>query len=403
MTNRALLWIVFVLAHMGVAALGFVMPNEPMGDVYRVYEPWSAAAWEGRAVMGVTEDWVYPPLALLPMLLAHAPGALLGSYTIGWAVLVTALDAVAFGILVGNGRSRSRRLAAWFWLAAIACLGPVGLYRLDAVTVPLAIVALLWLVGRPWLAAMLLAAATWIKVWPAALLAAAFVAVRRRGAVVLGAAVVSVGVLGAVLTAGGAAHALGFVAGQTGRGLQVEAPVSAPYLWGAVAGRDGFSVYYDLELLTFQVTGTEVDAVIAAMTPLMALAAVALIVLGGWKARRGASFARLFPVLALALVVALMVFNKVGSPQFHTWLFPGIVFGLVIDRRRWAGPGLLVLGAAALTQLVYPVLYGGILLADAGAALVLTTRNLVLIALLAWTAVRLVRLPVPERASVRAP
>ncbi|MFS0867924.1 glycosyltransferase 87 family protein [Microbacterium sp. 179-B 1A2 NHS] len=402
MTNRGVLWIAFAFVHIGVAALGFLMPNEPMGDVYRVYEPWSVAAWQGYAVVGVTEEWVYPPLALLPMLLAHAPGTLLGSYTIGWAVLVTVLDAVAFAILIGRGRSRGRTVAAWFWLAAMACLGPVGMYRLDAVTVPLAILALLWLIGRPWLASMLLAAATWIKVWPAALLAAAFIAVRRRGAVALGAVVVSAGVLGAVISAGGAPHALGFVAGQTARGLQVEAPVSAPYLWGAVAGIDGFSVYYDVELLTFQVTGTQVDTVIAAMTPLMALAAVAIAGVGAWKAWRGVRFVRLFPVLGLALVVALIVCNKVGSPQFHTWLFPVVAFGLVIDRRRWAGPGILVLGAAALTQLVYPVLYGGVLVAESGPALVLTARNLVLIALLAWMAVRLVRLPVPVPARVRA-
>ena len=54
------------------------------------------------------------------------------------------------------------------------------MYRIDAVTVPLAVAGCLWLVGRPLVASVLLAVATWIKVWPAALLAAAFIAVRRR-------------------------------------------------------------------------------------------------------------------------------------------------------------------------------------------------------------------------------
>ncbi|MFM9644458.1 hypothetical protein ACKI1X_48590, partial [Streptomyces turgidiscabies] len=82
--------------------------------------------------------------------------------------------------------------AAWFWLAFLVVLGPVGLYRLEAITVALAIVGCLWLVGRPWAAAMLLTAATWMKVWPAALLAAAVIALRRRTAVLGGAVVVSV-------------------------------------------------------------------------------------------------------------------------------------------------------------------------------------------------------------------
>ncbi len=397
MTNRVVLWAAFAVVHVGIAVLGFLMPNEPMGDVYRVYEPWSAAAFEGRSIVGVTEEWVYPQLALIPMILAHGPGALVGDYTLGWAVLVTVADAVAFRILLGRGRSHGRTVAAWFWLAAIACLGPVGMYRIDGVTVPVAILGCLWLIGRPWLASVLLAAATWMKVWPAALLAAAVVAVRRRGAIVGGAAIVSAAVLAAVAAAGGADHALGFVAGQTGRGLQVEAPVSAVYLWGALLGAEGSWVYYDQELLTFQVTGTQVDAVITAMTPLLALAASAVAAAGAYKAWRGVRFVALFPVLGLALVTALIVFNKVGSPQFQTWLIPVAVFGLVVDRRRWARPAVLVLAAAALTQLVYPVLYMGVLYPHPLAVTVLTVRNLVLLVLLAWMVVRLARLPVPAR------
>ncbi|MCK6081460.1 DUF2029 domain-containing protein [Microbacterium sp. EYE_5] len=397
MTNRAVLWVAFAVVHVGVAVLGFLMPNEPMGDVYRVYEPWSSAAFEGRGVVGVTEQWVYPQLALVPMLLAHGPAMLVGDYILGWAVLVTVVDAVAFRVLLGSGRAHGRAVAAWFWLVAIACLGPVGMYRIDGVTVPLAILGCLWLIGRPWLASVLLAAATWMKVWPAALLAAAVIAVRRRGAIVGGAAVVTAVVLAAVVAAGGAEHALGFVAGQAGRGLQVEAPVSAVYLWGALLGLEGFWVFYDQELLTFQVTGTHVDIVIAAMTPLLAVAALAVAGLGTWQVRRGVPFVRLFPVLGLSLVTALIVFNKVGSPQFQTWLFPIVVFGLVVDRRRWARPGLLVLLAAALTQAVYPVLYAGILVPEPVAVTVLTARNLALTALFVWMLVRLVRLPAPAR------
>jgi hypothetical protein len=397
-TNRVVLWTAFAVVHLGVAVLGFLLPNEPMGDVYRVYEPWSRAVFGGGGIVGVTQDWVYPQLALLPMLLAHLPAALVGDYTVGWAVLVTLIDAIAFAVLVGRGRSHGRVVASWFWLVAIACLGPVGMYRIDGVSVPLAILGCLWLLRRPWVAAGLLAAATWIKVWPAALLAAAVVAIRRRSAVVGGAVVVSLVVMGVVLAAGGADHALGFVAGQNGRGLQVEAPVSAVYLWGALFGVEGSWVYYDQELLTFQVTGANVDGVIALMTPLLALAALAVAALGAVQARRGVRFARLFPVLGLALVTVLIVFNKVGSPQFQTWLFAIVVFGLVLDRRRWAAPAVLVLVSAGLTQLVYPVLYTGILSPSLLAVTVLTLRNLTLVILLVWMVARLVRLPAPHPA-----
>ena len=167
MSRRGVLWVAFALVHLVVAWLGFVLPNEPMGDVYRVYEPWSTRALTGGGVVGITEPWVYPHLALVPMVLAHA-FAWIAGYTVGWALFVTAVDAVAFAMLVGRGSSVPRGVAAGFWLSFIALLGPVGLYRLDAVTAALGIIGCLWLAGRPWAASMILAVATWIKVWPAA-------------------------------------------------------------------------------------------------------------------------------------------------------------------------------------------------------------------------------------------
>ena len=133
------------------------------------------------------------------------------------------------------------------------------MYRLDGITVPLTLAGSLWLVGRPWIGSALLAAATWIKVWPAAILLAAVIAVRRRLAVVASAALVSAAIILVVVAAGGGAHVFGFVLDQTGRGLQLEAPVSTFYLWRAVAHIPGSFIYYDDELLTFQVTGPQVD------------------------------------------------------------------------------------------------------------------------------------------------
>ena len=401
MSRRAVLWIAFAVVHIGVAVLGFRLPNQPMGDVYNVYEPWSLQALDGRGIVGITESWVYPPFALVPMVLAHAFTWIAG-YTVAWAILVTACDALAFAMLVGKARSTGRWLGAWYWLVFITMLGPVGLYRLDGITVPLALAGSLWLVGRPWLGSALLAAATWIKVWPAALLAAALIAVRRRFAIVGGAAVVSAAIVAVVVAAGGAANLLGFVTDQADRGLQVEAPVSAFYLWRAVADIPGSFIYYNRDLVTFEVTGPEVDALIAVMTPLLVLAVGAVAALGAFKAWRGATFAALYPPLALALVLAFIVFNKVGSPQYLTWIVAPLVVGLVIARRRWWRPALLGLIVAGLTFAVYPLTYGGLLLAQPWAVTLLTIRNALLVVMLAWVVVRLARLPVHPRVRLAA-
>ncbi len=389
MTRRSVLWAAFAIVHVAVAWLGFVMPNEPMGDVYRVYEPWSIGALQGYGIVGIDQAWVYPQLALVPMLLAHA-FAWIAGYTVAWAIVVIAADAVAFGVLIGRARSVGRGSAGWFWLAYIALLGPVGLYRLDGLTVALAVLGCLWLVGRPWLASALLSVATWMKVWPAALLAAAVIILRRRSALIGGAALVSAATLLVVLTLGGGAHAFGFIGDQTTRGLQVEAPISMPYLWGALLGIPGFFVYYDQHLLTFQVAGTQIDPVIAAMTPALVVAMLAVAALGTAAALRGARYATLFPTLSLTLVLAFIVVNKVGSPQYLCWLVPSLVVGLVLDRRRWAAPASAGLFAALLTQLVYPLTYNGILYPQVVPVSLLTLRNLVLIAMFVWMLARLV-------------
>lgn len=393
MSRRVPLWIAFALVHAGVGILGYVLPSQPMGDVYNVYEPWSSRALAGAGVVGISEPWVYPQLAILPMALAWG-FAWVGTYTVAWAVFVTVCDAVAFALLVGRGRSRGRGAAAWLWLAAILLLGPVAVYRVDAVTVPLAIVGCLWLVGRPWAGATLLAIATWIKVWPAALLAAAVIALRRRVAVVGAALAVSAVTLAVVVLAGGAPHAFGFVGGQADRGLQVEAPVSTLYVWQTLLGVPGASIFYNAEIITFEVTGPAWRAVAAAMTPVLVLAVGAVAVAGAVKAWRGASFAALFPSLALALVLAFIATNKVGSPQYMTWLVPPLVVGVVLHRRRWAAPAAVVLLVSALTQLIYPVYYDPLLMAQPGPVMLLTVRNVLVVALFAWMCVRLARVPV---------
>lgn len=401
MSRRVVLWVAFLLVHLGVAVLGWVQPNQPMGDVYFVYEPWSTRALSDGGIVGITEPWVYPQLALLPMVLAHGLSWIHG-YTVGWAVFVTACSAPAFGLLVGRARSSGRTVAAWFWLAFLALLGPIGMYRIDAVTVPLAVAGLLWLAKAPWAGSVLLAIGAWIKIWPAALILAGVLALRRRAVVLGGAAIVSGAVLAVVVFAGGASHALGFVTEQTGRGLQLEAPVSMFYLWRAVADIPGSFIFYDRDILTFQVAGPQVDVVIAAMTPLLALAVLAVAVVGGVKARRGAPFVTLFPPLSLALVLTLIVFNKVGSPQFESWLIAPLVLWLVVDRRRaWplAATGLAI---AALTQAVYPLAYRGVLIAEPFAVALLTARNLLLVVLLAWSVTRLVRVAAPRRVRRRA-
>jgi hypothetical protein len=401
-SRRAVVWIAFALVHAVVIWLGFAGDHAASWDVDQLYRWWAGRALTGEAVLGITEDWIYPAPALVPVVTVGALYPLI-DYTLGWGLLVTALDAAAFAVLVGRGRSRGRVLAAWFWLAAILALGGVGMFRLDAVTVPFTVAGSLWLVGRPWLGSALLAVATWIKVWPAALLAAAVIAVRRRLVIVGGAAIVSAVVAVAVVIAGGGAHLFSFVGDQTSRGLQIEAPVSTVYMLIAAAGLPGAAVVYDYDLITFQVAGAGTEAVIAVMTPLLIAGMLAIAAVGAVKAWLGAAFVALFPPLAAALVLGFIVLNKVGSPQYMTWLIAPVVVGLVLDRRRWLRPAVLTVVILALTQLIFPFWYDAILVLMPGAVALLVVRNVLLVALFVWVVVRLARVGVHRPARSRVP
>jgi hypothetical protein len=386
------LWLAFALCHLWLITLNLFGPTSALGDVTGIYRTWMQDGMAGDGRMGIDVPWVYPVLAAAPMLVALAGGtAFFGTV---WLALITLLDAAAFALLLRSRRGRGLAPAAW-WLGFLVALGPIALGRIDAVTVPLALAGLLVLATRPALASALLTVGAWVKVWPAALLVTAVIA--RRGAARLTVLATALGTTAVVvagsLALGSGANVLGFVGQQAGRGLQVESSAALYHLWRIALGDDRYRVYDDPRIIAFQVAGPGVDAVAAAMTPVMVVAVLAVTLLGIRAARRGTAPAALIGPLSLALVAALIVTNKVGSPQYVSWFAVPIVVMLVHDRRSRGTVLAARLGlvTAALTQVVYP--YGYLLLTDAVPAMVavITLRDLAEVALLAVAVVQLAR------------
>lgn len=383
LAGRASLWVAFALVHGTLVALNLWAPGWPLGDVTAVYRVWAENAAAGYVRMGVDAPWVYPILAFAPMAASLAFGP--EWFGQSWLAVVVLLDAVAFSILLGNRRlSRSRRIAAWWWVGFLALLGPIALGRLDAVTAPLAIAGLLWAAGRPRVASALLTIGAWVKVWPAALLAALVITSRKRGDVVTVAVALSLGILGVSLLAGSGLNAVGFVAEQAGRGLQIEAPLAVAWLWQIAGGSSAVEIVYDRDILTFQIEGPGADAAAGLTTPLMAFGVVAVLLIGIRAARGGAAFGRLLPPLALAFVAVLMLANKVGSPQFVTWLAAPVILGLVLQPRRFAVPAVLTAAVALFTHVIYPYWYGWLLIANPAFVLILTAKVVLLVVLAGW-------------------
>lgn len=380
------LWSAFILAHLWLGLLNLYGSGLPLGDVTIVYKFWSDQVFLGGFWVGIDSSWVYPVLAIFPMLGSAAFGP--GLYASTWLTMMVILDAAAFASIIGWRRAARRAVAAWWWIGFLLLLGPIALGRIDTVTIALGIVAVSVAASRPWLAALVLSIAAWVKVWPAALVAAMVVALRERWRILAIALGVSVAVLAGALAFGSGANALSFVTQQTGRGLQVEAPVSTIWLWRAFAGAPGTFVYYDRQILTWQVTGDGVGVVSAIMTPVMVLAVIAVVLVAVLALRRGAEPTAVLALTSLAIVSALIAFNKVGSPQFIGWLAVPVVLGLSTrtpDGRWWFSvPAVLSAVTAALTQAIYPYLYGWLLGLHPLMLAALTARNALVFALLGW-------------------
>lgn len=413
------LWLLFIAAHLVLGLLNLHGPGNPFGDVTLVYAGWAHQAYAAGIVVGVDMPWVYPLLAIVPILASVTFG--LGHIGATWLTLVLLLNLLALGALTRWGRSRSGVNIGWWWLAFVVALGPIAIGRIDAVTVAIALVGVRLLTTHPRIAGVVLACATWVKVWPAALILAAFIALRERWAIAIAAAATSATVIVFALLAGAGGNVFSFVTEQTGRGIQIESPVAGFWLWQIVAGNPDSFIYYDSTILTFQVAGPGVDSVAVFMTPLLAVVVLAVAALGiraaRAAARAGISAVKVLAPLSLALVLALIVVNKVGSPQFVSWLAVPVVLGLLgstVNPGSSTSPGSSTnaqnsirasasfrmpatasIVIAGLTQLVYPYFYDRLLFADPLLVAIVSARNLLLLTLLVWAIVELVRLGRP--------
>ncbi|MFS0705332.1 glycosyltransferase 87 family protein, partial [Cellulomonas sp. 179-A 9B4 NHS] len=393
-----------MLVHAWLTRLGTVeLRQDSFGDV-DLYRRWVDAGLTAGWWPVLDEAWVYPPAALVPLL---APAAVAGSaspdaYALAWCGLVTLLDAVAVAALL---RRPGGHVAAGWWLAFLVLLGPVAIGRLDSVVAPVSVLALLAALSAPRVSAALVTAGAWVKVSPGAAIVPLALASRRPWRdVVAPAAAVCVLVVGTVVALGGARNVASFVLEQGSRGLQIESVGATPWL---VAGLWSPSVqrYLNGELVTYEIAGpgtqTMADVLGAGLVVGVLLATVVL-----WWCRRrdGATFwtddavrgdfvVRGAFLMALVLIVA----NKVGSPQFITWLAPPVAVGLALGLPWWRRTAAALAGVAAATQVVYPWWYDDVLRGVTGTTLLLAARNVAVVALLVVTVVHLLRPPSTAR------
>nr|WP_307816156.1 glycosyltransferase family 87 protein [Myceligenerans indicum] len=421
--TRALLspWgiaIAFVAAHAWLIREAWSWEPQIFGDV-ALYEWWARHGVESSWWPVFDYAWVYPVGALV----AITPPAWVSHSTAGyewvWLGLVTALDAVAT-VFLARARPRGR-VAAWFWLVFLVALGPIFLGRLDGVIAPVILIALVIAARHPATAMTLATIGAWIKIAPGAVavaIAATSGSLHRfaRNVVLPGATVTAV-VLGWALLLGSGGRVLDVFGEQSDRNLQVEAVGATPFL---LQGMDNpkYDPTWNDEIYTYELHGSAPDRMAEALDVALLVVVLVIAVLAWFAVRRRPERAQdVLLLTAAAGLLALIVCNKVGSPQFIAWLGPPVAAAVALygrdrveARRTWLPPAIALIVTAYLTKLIFPVNYGEFLGGFPEMTLVAAVRNGLLVALLLGAVVRLVQIAAtadrrdaPVRASAGAP
>lgn len=388
--RQSLLWPAFIAVHLLLAALCLApgATGDSFNDVTGFYRVWVDNALHGYGWPAIDAPWVYPIVALVPMIIARVGGD--AGYGAIWLLLVSLLDAAAFGVLISRPTAPRVR-AAWYWLIALVALGPVSLGRLDIVSVALAILGVVALATRPWLAGVLLAIGAWVKFWPVALIVAMVVGAKERWRVLVGAVATSAAIVAISLWVLHARFLFSFVGQQSGRGLQIESTFATPLLWAVWAGVPGLRIYYDTRIYTFQVAGPGASALAAAANWVLPVAVVVTVLIGVRAVLRKADPRYVTALLGLALTVGFCVFDKVGSPQYQAWFPVPVMLGLMVAGRRFRTPAILVMCSLALTQLIYPWFYEGLTGGTLVMIAIVTVRNALDLVVFGWALVALWR------------
>ncbi|MEU9609616.1 glycosyltransferase 87 family protein [Streptomyces sp. NPDC048057] len=328
------------------------------GEVHALYRSWYGQLAHGAfPVHDVT--WQYPPGAALVFL---SPAALPWlTYFQAFVLIVLACDA-----LVTTALTRAGIRGAWLWVCGLPLLLNLPLARYDVPVTAVAVLALLALPTRPRLGGTLAGVGATLKVWPLLTLLGTPRGPGTRAA--WGAAVASGAALLALLVLG-FSNTLDFLRQQGARGVQIESLGGTALHVARNLGWPGETRY---QYGAFEFVGPYVSS-LARLSLALTAAAFCWLLLWRVRARR---WGPATPCdAAFAAVLLFTVTSRVISPQYLVWLL-GLAAVCLTSRHTVMRPAaLLVLPAAAVSALAYPLLYDDVVAGTAVGCTLLVLRN----------------------------
>lgn len=336
---------------------------------------------------GTLTEYPTPVVWILWLPYAVTGGSPAG-YLVAFMAFMLLLDA-AFTLALYRTGERRHDTAVDFWLLFVFLIGPLSYLRFDVLPAVLAGGALLAARRRPWVTGALTGLGAAVKLWPALLIAAFCAYKPDRKAAGWAFVAVGFGLAGISLITGGWTRLVSPLTWQSGRGLQVESIWATP-LMVARAIAPGWRVEFS-RFQAFEIFGPGVSTwlLISNVATVLGLATLVLLWVRAYRA------AQISPVavglVVLATVAIMTVTNKTLSPQYLLWM-GGPMAALLVLRSSASQPeraavnrlAAQLLLLAVLTQLVYPLLYDGLLgfrgpLMVVVATTVTAVRNLALV------------------------
>ncbi|MDR1807094.1 MAG: DUF2029 domain-containing protein [Propionibacteriaceae bacterium] len=395
------------------ALFGFVA----QGDVAYYYENINALYTGQSGPADVFPEYPTPLIWVLSVPYLLGFGRLLG-FRIAFIGLFTLTDAFMTLVFWRTARKFGTNPSptVGFWIVFVVAMGPLCYMRLDLMTAALSAAALITLVrSQRFLSGSMIATGAAIKLWPALLWPAALVTRKAARRATLGFAVTGAVLAGASWLYAGWDRLVSPLTWQSDRGLQVESVWATPLLIARFFNPERW-VVAESDYNAFQIDGPGSVALVGAATVATLVGGLVMVTLYvGWLRRAHRTPIEAGTLMIIATFI-MIVTNKTFSPQYMIWLGGPVAGLLTISARdpevRLAGPAvdtpltlarriaLWTLILTALTQLVYPMLYGALIDWNPAvtwlATAVLVARNVTIVIVtvrLIWFAARCIAFP----------
>jgi hypothetical protein len=171
------------------------------------------------------------------------------------------------------------------------------------------------------------------------------------------------------------------------RPLQVESVLATPLMVGRALHISSGHWVYSHGSHAISAPGAHLLATLSGPLTLAALAATYAVIVRRRALLRAAP--HVAPLAVLAVILTIMAFGKVLSPQYVIWMLPVVALVSVEDGVIAA----LALVTLLLTQVEFPARYGDLLAFQPATVLVVAARNILLLVTLGMTLWRLAKLP----------